>query len=68
MGVLHGSREVENGEQHEHQCLDQGYEHAEKKYRQRGKEGTGKQKKNAEQGFLGHDVTEKPDGQRKDPR
>ena len=67
MGVLHSSRKVEYGEQNEYQCLHQGYEDAEKKDRQRGKESAGKQKKNAKQGFLGHDIAEKPDGQRQNP-
>ncbi len=68
MGVLHRSREIEDGEQHEYQCLYDGHEYTEEKNRQWGKESAGKQKENAKQGFFGHDVAEKPDGERKYPR
>ena len=66
MGVLHGSGKVENGKQHKYQGLDQRHEYPKEQDRQRGKESTGKQKQDTQQGFLGHDIAEKPDGQRQD--
>ena len=63
MGVLHRSREIEDGEQHEYQRLYNRDEYAEEKNRQRSKESTGKQKENAKQGFFSHDVAEKSNGQ-----
>ena len=68
MGVLHGSREIKDGEQHEYQCLYNRHENTEEKNGQRGKESACKQKENAKQGFFSHDVAEKSNGQRQYPR
>ena len=68
MGVLHGSREIKDGEQHKYQCLYNRHEYTEEKNGQWGKVSACKQKENTKQGFFSHDVTEKPDGERKNPR
>ena len=63
MGMFHGSREIENGQQHENQRLHEGNQHPEAENRQGCEISASQHEQNGQQGFLGHDITEKSYGQ-----
>jgi len=68
MGVLHGTHEIHDGQQHKNQCLDKTHQNAQKHDRQRRQIEPGQTEQNGEDHLLSEDIPEEPHTQGHDSR